>query len=67
MLITVDCGINAFAPIEAINAAGIDVIVIDHHEPEGTKLPQALAVIDPKRWIVFIHLRIYLRLGWWQN
>jgi len=49
LLITVDCGINAFAPIEAINAAGIDVIVIDHHEPDGNKLPPALAVIDPKR------------------
>ena len=49
LLITVDCGINAFAPIDAINAAGIDVIVIDHHEPDGTKLPAALAVIDPKR------------------
>jgi len=49
LLITVDCGINAFAPIEAINSVGIDVIVIDHHEPEGTRLPPALAVIDPKR------------------
>ena len=49
LLITVDCGINAFASIEAINAAGIDVIVIDHHEPDGVKLPPALAVIDPKR------------------
>ena len=49
LLITVDCGINAFVPIEAVNAAGIDVIVIDHHEPDGDKLPPALAVIDPKR------------------
>lgn len=49
LLITVDCGINAFDSIEAVNAAGIDVIVIDHHEPEGDKLPPALAVIDPKR------------------
>ena len=49
LLITVDCGINAFAPIEAINAAGIDVIVIDHHEPDGDRLPPAFAVIDPKR------------------
>jgi len=49
LVITVDCGINAFAPIEAINAVGIDVIVIDHHEPDGNKLPPALAVIDPKR------------------
>jgi single-stranded-DNA-specific exonuclease len=49
LLITVDCGINAFLPIEAINAAGINVIVIDHHEPDGMKLPLALAVINPKR------------------
>jgi single-stranded-DNA-specific exonuclease len=49
LLITVDCGINAFLPIEAVNAVGIDVIVIDHHEPDGMKLPPALAVIDPKR------------------
>ncbi|MBF0571890.1 MAG: single-stranded-DNA-specific exonuclease RecJ [Candidatus Omnitrophica bacterium] len=49
LLITVDCGINAFHPVEAINTAGIDVIIIDHHEPEGMKLPSALAVIDPKR------------------
>jgi len=49
LLITVDCGINAFLPIEAINAAGINVIVIDHHEPDGTRLPRALAVINPKR------------------
>jgi single-stranded-DNA-specific exonuclease len=49
LIITVDCGINAFLPIEAINAAGIDVIVIDHHEPDGNKLPPALAVINPKR------------------
>jgi single-stranded-DNA-specific exonuclease len=49
LLITVDCGINAFGPIEALNRAGIEVIVIDHHEPDGDKLPQAYAVINPKR------------------
>ncbi len=49
LLITVDCGINAFSPVEAINAAGIDVIIIDHHEPDGMKLPPAWAVINPKR------------------
>ncbi len=49
LIITVDCGINAFVPIEAINAAGMEVIVIDHHEPDGNKIPPALAVIDPKR------------------
>ncbi|MBF0490184.1 MAG: single-stranded-DNA-specific exonuclease RecJ [Candidatus Omnitrophica bacterium] len=49
LIITVDCGISAFAPIEAMRNAGIDVIVIDHHEPDGDKIPKALAVIDPKR------------------
>jgi len=49
LLITVDCGVNAFSPVEMINAAGIDVIIIDHHEPEVDKLPPALALIDPKR------------------
>ncbi|MBI3314885.1 MAG: single-stranded-DNA-specific exonuclease RecJ [Candidatus Omnitrophica bacterium] len=49
LIITVDCGINAFGPVDAINAAGMDVIIIDHHEPDGDVLPKALAVIDPKR------------------
>ncbi|MDE2222525.1 MAG: single-stranded-DNA-specific exonuclease RecJ [Candidatus Omnitrophica bacterium] len=49
LVITVDCGINAFGPVDAIKAAGIDVIIIDHHEPEGDKLPAALGVINPKR------------------
>jgi single-stranded-DNA-specific exonuclease len=49
LIITVDCGINAFEPIEAITTAGMDVIVIDHHEPDGDRLPNAFAVIDPKR------------------
>ncbi len=49
LIITVDCGINAFGPIEAMTKEGIDVIVIDHHEPDGDRIPAALAVIDPKR------------------
>lgn len=49
LLITVDCGINAFSEVDAINNAGIDVIILDHHEPEGDRIPHAVAVIDPKR------------------
>ncbi len=49
LIITVDCGITAFNEVAAIMAAGMDVIIIDHHEPEAGKIPQALAVIDPKR------------------
>ena len=49
LIITVDCGINAFEAIEAITKGGIDVIVIDHHELDGDRIPNAVAVIDPKR------------------
>jgi single-stranded-DNA-specific exonuclease len=48
LLITVDCGITDHAAVLAAQALGIDVIVTDHHEPSDT-LPQAFAVINPKR------------------
>ena len=46
--VTVDCGIAAFAPLAAAAAAGLDVIVVDHHEAEEA-LPVALAVVNPNR------------------
>lgn len=48
LLLTCDCGINAFKEVEYANAKGIDVIVTDHHEPDEL-LPNAFAVVDPKR------------------
>ncbi len=48
LIITVDCGIVACEEIEFASAQDLDVIVTDHHEP-GTKLPEAVAVLDPKR------------------
>src|SRR5713226_2984911 len=48
VVVTVDCGTAAQQPLAAAQAAGLDVIVVDHHiaEPE---LPPALAVINPNR------------------
>jgi len=48
LIVTVDCGISSHDAIEAANAAGIDVIVTDHHRVTED-LPSALAVINPNR------------------
>lgn len=48
LIITVDCGISALKEAQWAREAGIDLIITDHHEvPE--ELPQAVAVVDPKR------------------
>ena len=48
LLFTLDCGIKSVDLIAYANQKGIDVIVCDHHNP-GEKLPDAHAVLDPKR------------------
>ncbi len=48
LIITVDCGITSDREVRYARDSGIDVIVTDHHEP-GSILPDALAVLDPKR------------------
>jgi len=48
LLIALDCGTEAGAAISRAAAQGLDVIVIDHHEPKGA-LPPALAVLNPAR------------------
>lgn len=48
LIITVDCGATAHAPLAEAMAAGIDIIVCDHHVGEA-QLPPALAVINPNR------------------
>lgn len=48
VVITVDCGITAHEALAEAKAAGLDVIVVDHHVAEP-KLPPASAVINPNR------------------
>jgi len=48
LIVTCDCGITAVEAVAAARAAGIDVIVTDHHLP-GDELPPANAVLDPRR------------------
>lgn len=46
LLITVDTGIAAHAEVSHAKSLGIDVIITDHHRPQGG-LPDAFAVIHP--------------------
>jgi single-stranded-DNA-specific exonuclease len=48
VVITVDCGTTAHAPLAEAAAIGLDVIVVDHHVAEPA-LPEAVALINPNR------------------
>src|ERR1041384_2242749 len=83
LVVTVDCGISNAAEIEAAREFGLEIIVIDHHQPPP-ELPRALAVVNPHRqdcpfpdkglcaaglaFYVVIALRAKLReAGWFPN
>jgi len=48
LIVTVDSGVTGHEQVSLAREMGLDVIVTDHHEPQET-LPDALAVVDPKR------------------
>ena len=48
VVLTCDCGTSAREPADALKVAGIDLIISDHHLPGGP-LPDALAVLNPRR------------------
>ena len=48
LIITVDCGITAVAEVEYARGLGMDVVVTDHHQCKEI-LPNAAAVVDPRR------------------
>jgi single-stranded-DNA-specific exonuclease len=48
LIVTVDCGTNSAAAIDAGRRAGAEVVVLDHHQVGGA-LPEAVAVVNPNR------------------
>ncbi len=48
LIIALDCGIKAIEKVAYASEKGIDFIICDHHRP-GEKIPDAIAVLDPKR------------------
>jgi single-stranded-DNA-specific exonuclease len=48
LVIAVDCGTTAFEALDTAKGAGLEVIVIDHHQV-GHELPAAFAVVNPNR------------------
>ncbi len=47
LIITLDCGVRDGVKIDYARSLGVDVIICDHHQP--AELPNAAAVLDPKR------------------
>ncbi|MFH1936928.1 MAG: single-stranded-DNA-specific exonuclease RecJ [Bacteroidota bacterium] len=48
LVIALDCGIKAIEMVKEAKANGVDFIICDHHRP-GAEIPDAVAVLDPKR------------------
>lgn len=48
LIVTVDCGAQAFEAIAEARAAGIEVIVVDHHQC-ASQLPDGFAIVNPNR------------------
>jgi single-stranded-DNA-specific exonuclease len=48
VVVTVDCGVTAHEPLAEAKRAGLDMIVIDHHQGELV-LPPAVAIVNPNR------------------
>lgn len=49
LLITVDCGISNVEVADYAKEKGLDLIITDHHKDAREKMPDALAIVNPKR------------------
>jgi single-stranded-DNA-specific exonuclease len=83
LVVTVDCGISNANEVAAAQGFGLDIVVVDHHQPPE-EIPPAVAVINPHRkncrfpdkglcaaglaFYLIIALRAKLRAsGWFKN
>ncbi|MBP6230385.1 MAG: single-stranded-DNA-specific exonuclease RecJ [Paludibacteraceae bacterium] len=48
LVVVLDCGIKAVEKVRYAKEKGVDIIICDHHTPDDI-LPEAVAVLDPKR------------------
>ncbi|MFM8715476.1 MAG: single-stranded-DNA-specific exonuclease RecJ, partial [Spartobacteria bacterium] len=55
LLLAVDCGTTSVREIAALRRRGVDVIVLDHHEP-GAERPDCVALVNPKCGAEFHYL-----------
>ena len=49
LLITVDCGTTSFEELELARSLGMETIVVDHHDPDTTRMLPASALLNPLR------------------
>lgn len=48
LVLLLDCGTQAFEPLQAARKAGLDVAIVDHHKA-STALPPAIGIVNPNR------------------
>ncbi|MBJ7396911.1 MAG: single-stranded-DNA-specific exonuclease RecJ [Akkermansiaceae bacterium] len=56
LMITVDCGTVSVNEVAALRNDGIDVVIVDHHEPDLTGMPDCCALVNPKCGTEFTYL-----------
>jgi single-stranded-DNA-specific exonuclease len=49
LIVCLDCGIKSKDKVAWAKANGVDFIICDHHRPDDNDLPDAVAILDPKR------------------
>ncbi len=56
LLIAVDCGTVSTAEVDYLGSEGVDVVIVDHHEPNPDSMPRCVALVNPKCGTDFTYL-----------